>query len=62
MTHAEILAKYGLDPAETRARHARQAAYLRRLVANGKLATDQRDSSGNSIGTFISALERAANA
>lgn len=62
MTHDEILAKYGMDAAQNRARHARTAALLRGMVANGKLAMGQRDSSGNSIGTLIGALERAANA
>ena len=52
--------RWGMDPAENRARHARQAAFLRGLIADGKLSAGQCDNQGNSVEAVIRALERAS--
>jgi hypothetical protein len=52
--------KNGLDPAETAARHARQAAQLDAMVAKGTIPVGSRDNMGNSIETLINPLETSA--
>ena len=51
--------KERLEDEKNRQRHARQAAGLRELIANGTLKSGARDNHGNSIETLINALERS---